>query len=87
MFGFFSRKSKGASEKTPPASEDKGVNLLVPLITVPRSKVEKASEKPFDLVLAVMQFAVTIVSKGLYRHPEINPRRCRSFMRTGTPRR
>ncbi|QND59510.1 DMP19 family protein [Mesorhizobium huakuii] len=79
MFGFFSRKSKGASEKTPPASEDKGVNLLVPLITVPRSKVEKASEKPFDLVLAVMQFAVTIVSKGLYRHPEINPKAMQVF--------
>lgn len=79
MFGFFSRKSKGASEKTPPASEDKGVNLLVPLITVPRSKIEKASEKPFDLVLAVMQFAVTIVSKGLYRHPEINPKAMQVF--------
>lgn len=79
MFGFFSRKSKGAAEKTPSASENKVGNLLVPLITVPRSKVERASEQPFDLVLAVMQFAVTIVSKGLYRHPEINPKAMQVF--------
>ncbi|WFP61970.1 DUF4375 domain-containing protein [Mesorhizobium sp. WSM4904] len=79
MFGFFSRKSKGASEKTPPVSQNKGVDLPVPLITVSRSKVEKASERPFDLVLAVMQFAVTMISKGLYRYPEINPKAMQVF--------
>ncbi|TPL49588.1 DUF4375 domain-containing protein [Mesorhizobium sp. B2-4-6] len=79
MFGFFSRKSNRASEQKSLASEHKGGSPLVPLIIVSRSKVEKASEKSFDLVFAVMQFAVTIVSKGLYRYPEINPKAMQVF--------
>ncbi|PBB87629.1 hypothetical protein CK216_08115 [Mesorhizobium sp. WSM3876] len=79
MFGFFSRKSKAASEKRSPASENKGGSLLVPLIVVPRSKIEKLSEEPFQLVVAIMQFAVTMTSKGLYRHPEINPKAMQVF--------
>lgn len=87
MFGFFSRKSRRASEKTLPAFENQPVNLPVPLVMVPRSKVEEAGEKPFELVFAVMQFAGTMVSKGLYRYPEINPKvRCRSITPIGTPR-
>ncbi|RWM35362.1 MAG: DUF4375 domain-containing protein [Mesorhizobium sp.] len=79
MFGFFSRKSKGASEKKSRASQDKGGNLLIPLIMVPRSKFEEAGEEPFQLVVAIMQFAVTMISKGLYRYPEINPRAMQVF--------
>ncbi|MDX8513648.1 DMP19 family protein [Mesorhizobium captivum] len=79
MFGFFSRKSKRASEKRSLASQDKGGNLLVPLIMVPRSKIEKADEEPFQLVVAIMQFAVTMISKGLYRYPEINPKAMQVF--------
>ncbi|QND65555.1 DMP19 family protein [Mesorhizobium loti] len=74
MFGFFSRKSRRASEKTSPTFENQPVNLLVPLVVVSRSKAEEVGEEPFDLVFAVMQFATTMVSKGLYRYPEINPK-------------
>ncbi|MDX8481962.1 DUF4375 domain-containing protein [Mesorhizobium sp. VK24D] len=79
MFGFFLRKSKGASEKKSRASQDKGGNLLIPLIMVPRSKFEEAGEKPFQLVVAIMQFAATMISKGLYRYPEINPKAMQVF--------
>ena len=74
MFGFFQRKSRRAAEKTSPTLENQPVNLLVPLVVVSRSKAEEAGEEPFDLVFAVMQFATTMVSKGLYRYPEINPK-------------
>jgi len=74
MFGFFSRKSRRASEKTSPTFENQPVNLLVPLVVVSRPKAEEAGEQPFGLVFAVMQFATTMVSKGLYRYPEINPK-------------
>ncbi|UCI06659.1 DUF4375 domain-containing protein [Mesorhizobium sp. B1-1-8] len=79
MFGLFSRKSKGASTKKLLASEDKGGSLLVPLIMVPRSKIEGAGEQPFQLVVAIMQFAVIMTSKGLYRYPEINPKAMQVF--------
>ncbi|MDX8439851.1 DMP19 family protein [Mesorhizobium australafricanum] len=78
MFGFFSRKSNRVSEKSL-ASEDRGDSLLVPLIMVPRSKIKEADEKPFQLVVAIMQFAVTMISKGLYRYPEINPKAMQVF--------
>ncbi|BCM18428.1 DUF4375 domain-containing protein [Mesorhizobium sp. J8] len=78
MFGFFSRKSKETSEKKSQA-EDKRGGLLVPLVVVPRSKIEPADEEPFHLVFAVMQFVVTMVSKGLYRYPEINPKALQVF--------
>ncbi|TIV96974.1 MAG: DUF4375 domain-containing protein [Mesorhizobium sp.] len=79
MFGFFSRQSKGRSEKKSLGSENKGGSLLVPLIVVPRSKIKEAGEEPFQLVVAVMQFAVTMISKGLYRYPEINPKAMQVF--------
>ncbi|MDX8517169.1 DMP19 family protein [Mesorhizobium dulcispinae] len=80
MSGFFSRKSKAASEKKSLASEDnKEGSLLVPLIVVPRSKIEEAGEEPFQLVVAIMQFAVTMISKGLYRYQEINPKAMQVF--------
>jgi|GEM_PF-2860469 len=79
MFGFFARKSNKAAEKKWLASEDKGGSLLVPLIMVPRSKIEEADEESFHLVFAVMQFVVTMVSKGLYRYPEINPKAMQVF--------
>ncbi|KUM23914.1 hypothetical protein AU467_32450 [Mesorhizobium loti] len=79
MFGFFSRKSKGAPEKKALASANKNASLLVPLIIVPRSKVEGPGGSPFHLVFAVMQFAVTMISKGLYRYPEINPKAMQVF--------
>ncbi|TIR14681.1 MAG: DUF4375 domain-containing protein [Mesorhizobium sp.] len=78
MFGFFSRKSKEASEKKSQAAEDKR-GVLVPLIVVPRSKIEQGDGEAFHLVFAVMQFVVTIVSKGLYRHSEINPKAMEVF--------
>lgn len=74
MFGFFSRKSRRASGKTSPTFENQPVNLLVPLVVVSRSKAAEAGGQPFGLVFAVMQFATTMVSKGLYRYPEINPK-------------
>src|SRR5882757_133229 len=74
MFGFFSRKSRRASEKTSPAFENQPANLLVPLVVVSRSKVDETGEEPFDLVFAVMQFVTTMVSKGLCWYPEINPK-------------
>ncbi|WP_217576866.1 DUF4375 domain-containing protein [Mesorhizobium sp. GbtcB19] len=79
MFGFFSRKSSKAAEKKTLASEDKGGSLLVPSIMVPRSKIEQADGKSFHLVFAVMQFVVTMVSKGLYRYQEINPKAMQVF--------
>lgn len=79
MFGFFSRKSNKASEQKSPASSHKGGSLLVPLIIVSRSKLERAAEEPCQLVFAVMQFAVTMISNGLYRHPEINPKAMQVF--------
>lgn len=79
MFGFFSRRSKESSEKKGLASEAKGGSLLVPLIVVPRSKIEQAGEKPFQLVVAVMQFTVNMISKGLYRDSEINPKAMQVF--------
>ncbi|WP_170950227.1 DUF4375 domain-containing protein [Mesorhizobium sp. WSM3864] len=79
MFGFFSRKSKADSTKKLLASEQKGGGLLIPLIMVPRSKIEGAGEQPFQLVVAIMQFAVTMISKGLYRYPEINPKAMQVF--------
>ncbi|MBZ9851417.1 DMP19 family protein [Mesorhizobium sp. CA14] len=79
MFGFFSRRSKEASEKRSQAAEDKRGSLLIPLVVVPRSKTEQADEKSFHLVFAVMQFVVTMVSKGLYRYPEINPKALQVF--------
>ncbi|AZO33342.1 DUF4375 domain-containing protein [Mesorhizobium sp. M2A.F.Ca.ET.037.01.1.1] len=78
MFGFFSRKSKGASEKKSQAAEDKR-GVLVPLIVVPRSKIAQGDGEAFHLVFAVMQFVVTMVSKGLYRHSEINPKAMQVF--------
>jgi hypothetical protein len=78
MFGFFSRKSKETTEKKSQDAEDKR-GLLVPLIVVPRSKIEQADGESFHLVFAVMQFVVTMVSKGLYRHSEINPKAMQVF--------
>lgn len=78
MFGFFSRKSKKISEKpvgasSPSTKRLSGTGLLMPVI-VPRSTVENAVEQPFELVFAVEKFIHALVSKGLYRHPEINPK-------------
>ncbi|MGX9145418.1 DMP19 family protein [Mesorhizobium sp. 128a] len=74
MFGFFSRKSK----KTPgkPASDSgKQLEFGLPLpVVVLRSNVENADEESFFLVFAVMQFVTAMVSKGLYRYPEIDPK-------------
>lgn len=74
MFGFFSRKSKKTPEK---AASDSGKQLEfgLPLpVVVLRSNVEEADEEPFFLVFAVMQFVIAMVSKGLYRYPEIDPK-------------
>ena len=79
MFGFFSRKSNRVSENKSRASPDSGGGLLVSSIMVPRSKIEEADERSFHLVFAVMQFVVTMVSKGLYRYPEINPKAMQVF--------
>ncbi|GLR43062.1 DMP19 family protein [Mesorhizobium amorphae] len=74
MFGFFSRKSKKTPDRLA-SNSGRGLKFGLPLpVVVPRSKVEAAGRKPFDLVFAVMQFATTMVSKGLYRYPEINPK-------------
>ncbi|CDX33748.1 conserved hypothetical protein [Mesorhizobium plurifarium] len=79
MFGFFSRKSKEASEQKSKGAEDKRGGLLVPLIVVPRSNIEQGDGEAFHLVFAVMQFVVAMVSKGLYRYPEINPKALQVF--------
>lgn len=74
MFGFFSRKSKKTPEK---AASDSGKQLEfgLPLpVVVLRSNVAEADEEPFFLVFAVMQFVTAMVSKGLHRYPEIDPK-------------
>ena len=74
MFGFFSRKSKKAPEK-PASDSGKQLKFGLPLpVVVLRSNVEDADEEPFFLVFAVMQFVTAMVSKGLYRYPEIDPK-------------
>ncbi|AEH89689.1 DMP19 family protein [Mesorhizobium sp. B283B1A] len=76
MFGFFSRRPKKNSEKPsgiplPAVGQASKAGLLV---IVPRSTVDKAVEKPFQLVLAVEKFIHAMVFKGLYRHFEIDPK-------------
>jgi hypothetical protein len=79
MFGFFSRKSKKTPER-PASNPGMRLEFGLPLpVVVPRSKVEAASKKPFDLVFAVMQFVGTTVSKGLYRYREIDPKAMQVF--------
>ncbi|MER8371947.1 DUF4375 domain-containing protein [Mesorhizobium sp. M1406] len=83
MFGFFSRKSKKISEKpvgaSPPATGHLSkTGLLVPVI-VPRSTVEDAVERPFELVFAVDKFIHAMVSQGLYHYPEISPKAMQVF--------
>ncbi|MGX5849932.1 DMP19 family protein [Mesorhizobium sp. PL10] len=74
MFGFFSRKSKRTPEK-PASNSEKQLKFDPPLrVVAPRSNVEEAGEEPFFLVFAVMQFVTAMVSKGLYRYPEIDPK-------------
>ncbi|ESZ47990.1 DMP19 family protein [Mesorhizobium sp. RSR565B] len=72
MFGFFSRKSKKTSEKSA-SDSGKQLEFGLPLpVVVLRSNVEDPDEEPFFLVFAVMQFVTAMVSKGLYRYPEID---------------
>jgi hypothetical protein len=74
MFGFFSRKSQKTPEK-PASDSGKQLEFGLPLRVVAlRSNVEEADEEPFFLVFAVMQFVTAMVSKGLYRYPEIDPK-------------
>ncbi|TPL92761.1 DUF4375 domain-containing protein [Mesorhizobium sp. B2-3-11] len=78
MFDFFSRKSKRSPKipsgvQSPAAAHASRAESLLPVI-VPRSTVDQANENPFEIVFAVQKFIHSIVSEGLYRKSELNPK-------------
>ncbi|RUW95189.1 DUF4375 domain-containing protein [bacterium M00.F.Ca.ET.141.01.1.1] len=78
MFGFFSRISKRIAQassgvQSPAARHASRPRFLLPVI-VPRSIVDEANEEPFEVVFAVEKFIHSMVSEGLYRKWEINPK-------------